>query len=221
MYSQSHTATLIDAALPVSNVNRRIARDVLLIIGFSLFTALFARFCIHLPFTPVPITGQTLAVLLTGAALGSWRGAAALTLYLLEGSQLPVFAGGCTDFLWEVSTGGYVFGIITGVSGYVWELASGGYIIGFIPAAFVVGFLCERGWDRRVWILLAMGAGNAVLYVPGLLQLAFFVPNDKVLEFGLYPFILGDLIKLYIASLAVPTAWALLNRRLKNGDPSA
>ena len=66
-----------------------------------------------------------------------------------------------------------------------------------------------------------MGAGNAVLYVPGLLQLAFFVPNDKVLEFGLYPFILGDLIKLYIASLAIPAAWALLNRRLNHRDPSA
>lgn len=221
MYSRTQTVTLIDVVLPVNNVSRRIARDVLLIVAFSLFTALLARFCTQLPFTPVPITGQTLAVLLTGAALGSWRGAAALTLYLLEGSQLPVFAGGCTNFLWEASAGGYVFGVISGVSGYVWELASGGYIIGFIPAAFVVGFLCERGWDRRVWILLAMGAGNAVLYVPGLLQLSFFVPNEKVLEFGLYPFILGDLIKLYIASLAVPAAWALLNRRLNHRDPSA
>ena len=200
MYSQFHPATLIDAALPVSNLNRRIVRDAVLILGFSVFVALMARFSFHLPFTPVPITGQTLAVLLTGAALGSWRGASALTLYLLEGSFLPVYAGGA--------------------SGFVWTMASGGYIIGFIPAAYIVGFLCEHGWDRRVWILLAMLAGNVVLYIPGLLQLSFFVPNEKVLEFGLYPFILGDLIKLYIASLAVPAAWALLNRRLNNREPS-
>ncbi|MCH7606322.1 MAG: biotin transporter BioY [Chloroflexi bacterium] len=151
-----------------------------------------AQITIRPPFTPVPITGQTLAVLLTGAALGSWRGAAALTLYLFEGSFLPVYAGFSSNL--------------------VWTMASGGYIIGFIPAAFVVGFLCEHGWDRRVWILLAMLAGNVVLYIPGLLQLSFFVPDGKVLEFGLYPFILGDLIKLYLASLAVPSAWVLVNR---------
>lgn len=202
--------------LPASQLSRRITRDVVLIIGFSLFTALMARFVIHLSFTPVPITGQTLAVLLTGAALGSWRGAAALALYLVEGSQLPVFAGS-TDFLWQANAGGYILGFTAGSAGYVWNLASGGYIIGFIPAAFVVGYLCERGWDRRVWILLAMGAGNIVLYIPGLLQLSFFVPNDKVLEFGLYPFILGDLAKLYVASLAVPSAWALAGKR--GGNP--
>lgn len=216
MYPQTQVATLVDAVLPASQLSRRITRDVLLIVAFSLFTAIMARFVIHLSFTPVPITGQTLAVLLTGAVLGSWRGGAALTLYLLEGSQLPVFAGGGTDFLWQADAGGYILGFSAGSAGYVWDLASGGYIIGFIPAAFVVGYLCERGWDRRVWILLAMGAGNIVLYIPGLLQLSFFVPNDKVLEFGLYPFILGDMVKLYVASLAVPSAWALASRRGSN-----
>ena len=141
------------------------ARDVALIIGASLFVALMAQLVIRLPFTPVPITGQTLAVLLTGAALGSWRGGAALLLYLIEGSFLPFYAGGA--------------------SGLVWTLASGGYIIGFILAAFVVGFLSERGWDRSVWIIVAMLAGNVVLYVPGLIQLSYFVPEGKVLEFGL------------------------------------
>lgn len=213
MHRQTQAATLIDALLPASQLNRRIARDILLIAGFSLFTALMARFVIHLSFTPVPITGQTLAVLLTGATLGSRRGAAALTLYLVEGSMFPVFAGGSgADFLWQANAGGFILGFSVGSAGLVWNLASGGYIIGFIPAAFVVGYLCERGWDRRVWILLAMGAGNIVLYVPGLLQLSFFVPNDKVLEFGLYPFILGDLAKLYAASLAVPSAWALVGK---------
>lgn len=181
---------MADALFPVSDSSRRWARDVTLIVGFTLLTALFARISIPLGFTPVPITGQTLAVLLTGAALGSWRGASSMTLYLVAGSWLPFYAGGA--------------------SGYFWGLASGGYIIGFIPAAFLVGYLAERGWDRRVWIILAMLLGNVVIYILGLLQLSFFVPNDRVLDLGLYPFIPGDLIKLYIASLAVPSAWALL-----------
>ena len=190
MSTHTQTIALVDAIFPVSDSTRRWARDAVLIVGFTLFTTLFARISIPLGFTPVPITGQTLAVLLSGAALGSWRGASSMTLYLVAGSWLPLYAGGG--------------------SGYFWGLASGGYIIGFIPAAFLVGYLAERGWDRRVWIILAMLLGNVVLYIPGLLQLSFFVPEGRVLEFGLYPFIPGDLIKLYIASLAVPSAWALL-----------
>ena len=95
---------------------------------------------------------------------------------------------------------------------------SGGYLIGFIPAAFLVGYLCERGWDRQVWIILAMLAGNVLLYVPGLIQLSLFVPDDKVFEYGLYPFIIGDMIKLYIAALAVPAAWKLLSLRRGDGQ---
>ena len=190
--SKTHTAVLIDSVIPVDDRVLRAARDVALIVGASLFVALMAQLVIRLPFTPVPITGQTLAVLLTGAALGSWRGGAALLLYLVEGSFLPFYADGA--------------------SGLAWTLSSGGYIIGFIPAAFVVGFLSERGWDRRVWTILAMLAGNIILYIPGLIQLSYFVPEGKVLEFGLYPFILGDLVKLYIASLALPTAWTVVNR---------
>ncbi|PKB79592.1 MAG: hypothetical protein BZY88_12575 [SAR202 cluster bacterium Io17-Chloro-G9] len=196
---------------------RRIVRDLALIIGFSLFTALMARISIHLPFTPVPITGQTLAVLLAGAALGSWKGAAALALYLAEGTQFPVYAGSGSEYIWQVASGNLVFGLTPGSAGLFWDLASGGYLIGFIPAAFVVGYLCEHGWDRKVWIILAMLAGNVVLYIPGLLQLSFFVPNDKVFEYGLYPFIVGDLVKLYVASLAVPIAWTALDRRRGGG----
>ena len=193
------------------------ARDVALVVGFSLFMALLARISIHLPFTPVPITGQTLGVLLTGAALGSWRGGAAMTLYLVEGTQLSVYAGGSSDYLWQLASGNFIFGLTSGSSGLFWNMASGGYLIGFIPAAFTVGYLCEHGWDRKVWIILAMLAGNVILYLPGLLQLSLFVPNDKVFEFGLYPFILGDLVKLYLASLIVPTAWGLLNLRRGGG----
>jgi biotin transport system substrate-specific component len=168
-----------------------VVRDVGLIVGFTLLTALFAQISVPLGFTPVPITGQTLAVMLTGAALGSRRGAAAMTLYLAAGAWLPLFAGGG--------------------SGFVWGLATGGYIVGFIPAAYLVGYLAERGWDRRVWIILAMLLGNVVVYLPGLVQLSFFVPEGRVLELGLYPFIPGDLIKLYIAALTLPSAWWLLH----------
>lgn len=218
MYSPTRTLSLMDAVLPIDGVGARIARDVLLIVAFTLLTVGMARISVHLPFTPVPLTGQTLAVLLTGAALGSWRGAASLTLYLFAGSQFAVFAGGSADYVWQASSGSFIFGFTGGSSGLVWDLASGGYIIGFIPAAFVVGFLCERGWDRKSGIILAMLAGNVILYIPGLIQLAYFVPNDKVLEFGLYPFIAGDLIKLYIAAISVPTAWALLNLKRRRED---
>ena len=206
MASQTPTRSLIDFALPVNGSGTRIARDIALILFFSLITAGFARFVVHLPFTPVPITGQTLAVLLAGAALGSRRGAASMVLYAFAGSQRDVFAGGS-----NAAATSYSFEFTSGSSGLVWDLASGGYIIGFIPAAFIVGFLCERGWDQKSWIMIAMLAGNAALYIPGLLQLAFFVPNDKVFEYGLYPFIAGDLIKLYIAAISVPIAWKLLN----------
>ncbi len=168
-------------------------RDAGLVAAGVALVALFAQISIPLGFTPVPLTGQTLAVLLAGAALGSSRGAAAMAVYVAMGTWLPIYAGG--------GSGGF------------WGLASGGYLIGFIPAAFVVGFLAERGWDRKVLILIAMLLGNIVLYVPGLVQLSFFVPEGKVLEFGLYPFILGDLIKLYIAALALPSAWWVIHRR--------
>jgi len=216
VFSQTRAIPLIDVALPADDVKVRIARDVLLIVGFCLLVALLARVSVHTPFSPVPITGQTLAVLLTGAALGSWRGASALGLYLVAGSQFSVYAGSSSDYIWQATSSSYTFGFTSGSSALFWDLASGGYIIGFIPAAFLVGYLCEHGWDRKVWIILAMLAGNVLLYVPGLLQLSLFVPNDKVFEYGLHPFIAGDLIKLYIAALAVPVAWQLLNLRRRD-----
>ena len=186
---------LVDAVVPAGEGARKLAWDAVLVVGACLFTALLAQVKIPLGFTPVPITGQTFAVLLVGAALGSRRGAAALLLYLVAGSWLPFYAGGA--------------------SGYFWTIASGGYIVGFVPAAFVVGWLAERGWDRRPWILLSMLAGNVILYLPGLAWLATFAPADSrwatTMEWGLYPFILGDLIKLVAASLLLPGAWEVVN----------
>ena len=219
MVAQTGTRSIIDVVIPVDGYYSRISRDVTLIILFTLITAAAARISVHLPFTPVPITGQTLAVLLAGATLGSRRGAAAMVLYAVGGSQFNIFAGGSDAvFHWQAGSSGYILGITSGSSGFLWNLASGGYIVGFIPAAFVVGFLCERGWDTKSWIMVAMLAGNVVLYVPGLIQLSLFVPDDKVMEYGLYPFIAGDMIKLYIAAISVPAAWGLFNLTQERDD---
>ncbi len=178
--------TLAQALLP----NRTLLQEVLLILTFSTLIAVCARITIPLPFTPVPITGQTFGVLLTGAVLGSRRGALSLVTYVGIGALgMPVFA----------LTGG---------------VASQGYLAGFILAAFVVGFLAERGWDKSYWrSVVAMLAGNAVLYVPGLIWLANFVGPEQAIPLGLLPFIPGDLIKLLLAAAALPSVWRFIPRR--------
>jgi biotin transport system substrate-specific component len=141
---------------------------------------------IPLPFTPVPITGQTFGVLVLGALLGSRYGTAVVTAYVLQGLVgLPVFAG------WK---GGIavVFG------------PTGGYIVGFIFAAFIVGWLLERGWSRRLDLTLAaLLIGNATIYAFGLPWLALFVGWNQVLQAGLIPFLPGDLLKLLMAASVV------------------
>jgi biotin transport system substrate-specific component len=189
---------LIPVALRRTRAQQRLA-DAVLILGGSLLTALMARVEIPLPFTPVPITGQTFAVLLVGAALGSRRGALSMAVYLLEGALgLPVFAGGAAG--------------LARLRG-----PTGGYLIGFIAAAFVTGWLAERGWDRRpATTALAMLTGNAVIYLFGLPWLAWFVGGflgpKGALALGLLPFVPGDLLKLLLATLAFPSVWLLVRR---------
>jgi biotin transport system substrate-specific component len=152
---------------------------------------------IVVPMQPVPLTLQTLAVLGIGAAFGARLGAATLALYVLEGAVgLPVFA--------EMKSG---FATIMG--------PTGGYLLGFILAATLVGWLAERGFDRSVpKMLVAMLAGAAVLYVPGLVWLNGFVGSfEKTLALGFLPFLMGDLIKAVIAALGFPAIWTLLNRK--------
>jgi len=141
---------------------------------------------IPLPFTPVPITGQTFGVLLLGALLGSRYGTAVVIAYVLQGLiGLPVFAG------WK--------GGIAALFG-----PTGGYIFGFVFAAFVVGWLLENGWSRCFsFTFAALLIGNATIYAFGLPWLAFFVGWDKVLQLGLLPFLPGDLVKLVAASSVV------------------
>lgn len=170
---------------------------VLALIGSAV---LWASAKIQVPFYPVPMTLQTLAVLGLGMAYG-WRLASAtLLLYLAEGAfGLPVFAG--TP---EKGIGlAYLMG------------PTGGYLLGFLLAATLCGWLAERGWDRNVaTTALAMLLGNIVIYVPGLLWLGAVVGWDKpVLEWGLTPFLLGDATKLVLAALILPGLWTLLGRK--------
>lgn len=173
-----------------------LAYDAALVVAGSLFVALSAQFAIPLPFSPVPVTGQTLAVLMTGVLLGSRRGSLALLTYLAEGALgLPVFAGGVAGLA-----------RLTG--------PTGGYLIGFVAAAWLVGLLAERGWDRRPeTTLLAMLFGNVLIYAFGLPWLARFVGTERVLALGLFPFIAGDLWKLLVATILLPWGWRLLNQR--------
>ncbi|MGD0353082.1 MAG: biotin transporter BioY [Dehalococcoidia bacterium] len=172
--------------------------DAVLVVGFACLTAALAQISFWIG--PVPITGQTFAVLVTGALLGSRRGAL---------SQLSYLAIGATGIPFWFALGGP-----PGIARLVGP--TGGYLIGFVAVAFVVGWLAERGWDRRVWTAaLAMLAGESVLYVFGLLWLVHFVPVDKVLQVGLYPFVIGDLVKLAAAALILPSGWLLL-RRFRN-----
>jgi biotin transporter BioY len=185
--------TLIDAILPkVESKTLALVKDIILILIFTLLTAISAKLKIEIG--PVPITGQTFAVLLSGALLGFRRGALAQIFYLLGGlAGIPWFSrGGGISYLMS---------------------STFGYIIGFVLAASVVGFLCERGFDRKIdSAILAMFLGNVLIYFPGLLWLSKFVGFGKVLEIGLYPFIIGDIIKLFLAALILPLGWKLLRK---------
>ncbi len=170
---------------------------LLAVVGTALLT-LSAK--IQVPFYPVPMTLQTLVVLGLGMAYG-WRLAGAtLLLYLLEGAAgLPVLAG--TP---EKGIGlAYMLG------------GTGGYLLGFVLAATLVGYLAERGWDRNVaTTALAMLLGNVAIYVPGLLWLGALYGWDKpILEWGLTPFLLGDLTKLALAAAVLPLCWRTVGRR--------
>lgn len=168
-----------------------LVRDVLLVAGAAGLTGLLAQVSIPLSFTPVPVTGQTLAVLLSGTALGWRRGTAAMVLYALAGvAGVPWFAGHS--------------------SGYA--SASFGYVIGFIVSAALCGFLAERRADRRLLTSVpAMLAGEAALYAFGLTWLAVDLHTGvaQTISLGLTPFLIGDTIKIAIAALVLPTAWKL------------
>jgi len=167
---------------------------VVLVLSGSALIALAAQVRIPLPFSPVPVTGQTFAVLLVAAALGR-LGLASVIAYLIEGAVgLPVFQGG-------------TFGVATIVG------PTGGYLIGFALAAALVGSAAERGWDRHLaTALAAMLLGEVAIYACGLAWLARFPLPVPLVEAGLLPFIPGDVVKMVLAALALPSAWRLVRR---------
>ncbi|MBA4247464.1 MAG: biotin transporter BioY [Microbacterium sp.] len=187
--------TLIDRV-----VTRTWVSDIALVVAGTALVAVLAQ--VAIPLWPVPVTGQTLAVLLVGAGLGAARGAASLTLYALLGAVgLPIYS--------EASSG---WSVLLG--------PTGGYIIGFIASAAIVGWAAERSWDRG-WYkpIITFIGGSLVVFAFGLPWLAVSLgqlglPNDlqSVLIAGFYPFIIGGLIKAAIAAALLPALWAAAER---------
>jgi biotin transport system substrate-specific component len=173
-------------------------KSLALVVGFSLLVALSAQVVVPLPWTPVPLTGQTFAVLLTGALLGPRLGALALVAYLAEGALgLPFFKGGA------------------GGAHYLFLSPTAGYLLAFPAAAFVTGLLAERGWDRRfLTAAAAMALGSLVILGAGWAWLALFYSGPAAaFGAGVLPFLVGDVVKIALAAAALPAGWALLRRR--------
>ncbi len=190
-------ATLADLVRPCEKKSA-VLYDLALIIGGSLLVALSAQIAVGYP---VPITAQTFVVLMLAALLGPRRSALCLLAYIAEGAAgLPVFAQGKAGFAALLGP-------------------TGGYLIGFVPAAYIVGFLARKGWDRRIsTTIIAMILGNIIIYAFGLLWLFALLWLSGRLDLhtalagGLYPFIPGDLLKIALAAAVLPSAWKLLER---------
>ncbi|GAA2015564.1 biotin transporter BioY [Microbacterium ulmi] len=192
---------LADALGRPSSRARALAVDATLVVVGAAVVAVLAQ--VTVPLWPVPITGQTLAVIVVGAALGARRGAAALTTYLLAGlAGLPVFA----EFTGSIAAVGK---------------PSFGFVLGFIPAAFLAGWFAERAWDRKPWLaFIGFVAASIVPFLIGVPYMAFILNSvmglgydvGQVLAAGVTPFIVGGLVKAAIAAALIPAAWALVRR---------
>lgn len=184
--------TLMGAALAPIDWTRSVG----LVIVFSLFIAAAAQFAIHIG--PIPITGQSFAVLLTGALLGSRLGAAAVIAYLVEGAiGLPFFAGGAAGIA-------RFFG------------PTGGYLIAFPAAAFVTGALAEHGWDKKYpAAVAAMAIGSVIVFAGGWAWYSILTntPALAAFQIAVLPYLPGDVIKISLAAAVLPTGWALLKRK--------
>jgi biotin transport system substrate-specific component len=197
MSALSATSPTLASTLLGENGRLNAARMVMLAVAGSLLLWVSAK--IAVPFWPVPMTMQPFAVMGIGAAFG-WRlGMATVALYLLEGALgLPVFSG--------TPEKGIGLAYMAG--------PTGGYLAGFVLAAGITGWLAERGFDRNVvTMVIAMTAGTIVLYVMGVAWLSHLIGFEKALTFGLYPFVLGDAVKILLAALVFPAVWKWLSTK--------
>jgi len=198
--------TIGDFLVPVT-LGERIsarARHVALMVAGALFIAITAQLVI--PLTPVPITGQTLGVLLVAGALGAKRGGFSVLLYVVLGFFLPVYAGHDQG----------IQHIIGSTDGHLVLGATGGYLVGFVFAGMLVGRLAELGWDRNfVGAVAAFVVGNLVIYAIGVpwLMLATGLGINGGIAAGLTPFLLGDGLKIILAAALFPAAWWVVGRR--------
>ncbi len=188
-----NAVTYADVFQPRTNLGVRVYNIALVVLG-SMFIAAMAQIRIPLPFSPVPVTGQTFAILLIGMLYGRHRAVATVSLYVMEGiAGLPVFAGGMGL--------PYVLG------------PTGGYIIGFLFAAYLLGVFAEWGWDRRFYsAFLAMMIGSVVILTLGTIYLATFVGLKNAVVGGFLPFLGIDVLKSILAATLLPTGWRILRK---------
>ena len=199
MINKTQTLVLSDIWPKPQARTQTIIRNATLVFGFALFTAICAQIRIPLGFTPVPITGQTFAVLLAGAALGTKLGALSQVTYWVAGLiGLPFYSNAASG--WSVGTG-----------------ATMGYMIGFVLAAAAVGHLAERKHDRQfITSLPAMLLGSAIIYICGAawlahsLNIAVSTGEDNAISLGVAPFLIGDLIKVLLAAASTSTIWQVI-----------
>jgi len=189
-----------DILVPERSLPSRVA-NALIILGASWGIAFSAQISLTIPFSPVPITGQTLAVLLTGLLLGKRRGTAAIVAYLAQGAAgLPFFAGGKS-------------GVVTLFG------PTGGYLFGFVAAGYIVGMLSELRFKRSLFqAASSLVLGNIIIYLFGLLWLARFVGESQVLQLGFYPFLVGDLLKILLGVVLVGGSSVLLSQSIAKGS---
>jgi len=189
-----------DILIPQKSLSNRVI-NAALVLGSSWLIAISAQVSIEIPFSPVPITGQTLAVLLTGLILGKTLGVASVSAYLAQGAAgLPFFAGGKAGLA-------VLFG------------PTGGYLFGFLAAVYVVGMLSELRYKcSLLQAASTLVIGNMIIYAFGLLWLARFVGEAQTLPLGLYPFLVGDLLKILLGVVLVGGSSALVSRFKSRGE---
>ena len=199
MTTTTHNSVLAEVILPLTGQAMRVKQIILVIAGIA---ALAVAAKIKIPMIPVPMTMGTFAVLSIGAAYGMRLGLVTIIGYMLIGALgFDVFAGSSAE----------TYGITYMMGG------TGGYLVGYVLAVLALGYAARRGWDRSIGkMALAMVLGNVLIYVPGLVWLAVLYGTDApIFTWGLTPFLLGDLVKLALAALLLPSVWCLVGSARK------